>query len=137
MWSSAALLTKGSAFPLAPFALLAPLIAWRPRCFGVIRYWVSGMACAIASVPFYILVAHMGFGYPTSMPAIGPDPNFSKLVYLALLRGMAPALVWALAAAGFAAAVHRRWRVANDESATTDALLAGAWILTQIGRAHV
>jgi hypothetical protein len=132
LWSSAALLTKGSAFALAPFALLAPLLAWRPRCFGVIWYWVGGIACAIASAPFYILVARMGFGYAASVPSIGPDPHFSKLIYLTLLRGMAPALFWALAALGFAAALHRRWRGANDASATTDALLAGAWILVQV-----
>lgn len=132
LWSSAALLTKGSAFALAPFALLAPLLAWRPRCFGVIWYWVSGIACAIASAPFYILVARMGFGYSLKPPAIGPDPSFSKLVYLTRLWSTAPALVWALAAVGFATAVHHRWRGANDESATTDALLAGTWILAQV-----
>jgi len=132
LWSSAALLTKGSAFALAPFALLAPLLAWRPRCFGFIWYWVSGIACAIASAPFYILVARMGFGYSLKPPAIGPDPNFSKLVYLTRLWSTAPALVWALAAVGFAIAVHHRWRGANDESATTDALLAGTWILAQV-----
>lgn len=134
LWSSAALLTKGSAFALLPFALLAPLIAWRPRCFGVIWYWVSGIACAIASLPFYILVARMGFGYVVRMPADpgAPYTAVSKLFYLALLQGLAPAFFWALATVGFAVALHRRWRGANDESATTDALLAGAWILAQL-----
>jgi 4-amino-4-deoxy-L-arabinose transferase-like glycosyltransferase len=132
LWSSAALLTKGSAFPLAPFALLAPLLAWRPRCFGVIWYWASGIACAIASAPFYIFVARMGFGYPTRILASGADLNSSKFVYLTKLWGTAPTLVWTLAAVGFATAVHHRWRGANDESATTDALLAGTWILAQV-----
>jgi hypothetical protein len=132
LWSSAALLTKGSAFALAPFALLAPLLARRPRCFGVVWYWVGGIACAIASAPFYILVARVGFGYSLTPPAGGPDPNFSKLVYLTLLRGQAPALAWTLAAVGFATALYHRWRGANDEPATTDALLAGTFILTQV-----
>lgn len=132
LWSSAALLTKGSSFALAPFALLAPLLAWRPRCFSVIWYWVSGIACAIASAPFYILVARMGFGYSLSPPATGPNPSFSKFVYLTKLWGMAPPLVWALAAVGLAVALHNRWRNANGGAATTDALLGGAWILAQV-----
>jgi hypothetical protein len=132
LWSSAALLTKGSAFALAPFALLAPLLAWRPRCFGVIWYWVSGIACAIASAPFYILVARMGFGYSLNPPTVGPDPNFSKLIYLTMLRGVAPALFWMLAAGGFVVAVHHRWSGRNDGSGTTDALLGGAWLLAQV-----
>src|ERR1017187_9752063 len=60
LWSSLALLTKGSALALMPFALLAPLFAWRPRCFGNIWYWASGVACAVASSPFYVLVARIG-----------------------------------------------------------------------------
>jgi hypothetical protein len=132
LWASAALLTKGSAFALAPFALLAPLLAWRPRCFGVIWYWAGGIACAIASAPFYILVARMGFGYSPLPPASGPNPSFSRFIYPPLLLGTAPALFWTLAAVGFAAALYHRWRGASDASATTDALLAGAWILAQV-----
>src|SRR5208283_3326690 len=54
-----------------------------------------------------------------------------KLFCLTLLRSTAPALFWALAAVGFAVAVYRRWRGANDESATTDALLAGVCVSAQ------
>jgi hypothetical protein len=130
LWSSAALLTKGSAFALAPFALLAPLIAWRPRCFGAFWYWASGIACAVAALPFYLLAARMGFGY-SAHAAIRPRPQPSFLFYPMLLQGLAPALFWALAAVGFGLAVARR-RAANGGSATTDALVAGAWILAQM-----
>jgi hypothetical protein len=132
LWSSAALLTKGSAFALVPFALLAPFLARRLRCFGSIWYWASGIACGIASAPFYLLIARMGFGYSLSPPVKGPDPHFSRLIFLTMLQGLAPAIFWTLAVAGFAFAVHHRWRGANDRSATTDALLAGAWLLAQL-----
>jgi hypothetical protein len=132
LWSSAALLTKGSAFALAPFALLAPLLERRARCFGVIWYWVGGIACAIASAPFYIFVARVGFGYWIDPTASGPHPNLPKLLYPTMLSGLAPALFWTLATVGLAIALYRRWRGAKDEPATTDALLAGAFILAQV-----
>jgi hypothetical protein len=132
MWSAAAILTKGNAFALAPFAVLAPLLAWRPRRFGSVSYWAAGIACAIVSLPFYVFVARAGFGYSTAPPTTGGDPNFSRLSILAMLWRAAPPLVLAAVAIGFAAAAYRRWHDADEGPATTDALTAGACILAQV-----
>jgi hypothetical protein len=51
---------------------------------------------------------------------------------LTTLSHAAPALFWTLAALGFAAALRHRWRAAEDEPATHDALVAGACVLSML-----
>jgi hypothetical protein len=132
LWSSLALLTKGTAVALVFFAVLAPLFAWRLRCFRAARYWAAGIACAIVSAPFYIFVAHAGFAYSLKPPARGPDPNFSRLSYVTTLWHGAPALVWILASVGLAAALLHRWRSPDNDPATNDALVAAAYVASMV-----
>jgi hypothetical protein len=146
-WSSLAVLTKGSALALLPFALLAPLLTRRPRCFGNIWYWASGIACGLMSAPFYIVTARLGIGYPVhglqgqlvaqagaraaAQATVQPRPWLPGLRSVPLLLSTAPALVWILAGIGLAAVIASRWRDRNGGAPATDALAAGCWLLAQ------
>ena len=63
LWSVAAISTKGSAWALGPFAILAPLFAGYWRMLLRWRYLLSGVAIVLLSAPFYLFTwkAHIGY----------------------------------------------------------------------------
>ena len=68
--ATAAILTKGSAWALAPSAAVLPFLIRNPvtGSFGIPRraYWIAAIAVAICSAPFYVWVQHLHIGYPVA-----------------------------------------------------------------------
>jgi Dolichyl-phosphate-mannose-protein mannosyltransferase len=134
VWGIAAILTKGSAWALAPFALLAPVISRRMDCFRSIRYWFASLGVVVLGAPFYVLTQHIGVGYQgyyshIASPAVGLT---ERLLILAPLAGFAPALLVGLSLIGFADAISARWYRNDDSLWTTFSLVAGSWISSQV-----
>ena len=134
VWASAAILTKGSGWALGPFALLAPVLAWRLKCFRNIRYWFAGVGVIVLSAPFYVIAQRIGIGYQgyyshIASPAVSLTDRIS---ILAPLAHFAPALLLLLSAFGLAEALHARWHRSDDSSWTTFSVACGVWILAQM-----
>jgi hypothetical protein len=134
LWSSLAILTKGSAWAIGPFAVLAPLLAARYRCFRTRSYWISGAAIIILAAPFFVIVARMGIGYPLPAPGQFASAEASnRFLAVAGLPHSATIVVCALAAVGFVFAIMSRWsNEGNNTSETTHAIVCGAWVLAQL-----
>ena len=67
VWSTLAILTKGSGWALGLFALIAPVLARRSCCFRSKWYWISGIAIAVLSAPFYVWARSVQLGYPADV----------------------------------------------------------------------
>ncbi|MGZ8217162.1 ArnT family glycosyltransferase [Methylomagnum sp.] len=134
-WSILAILAKGTAWALGPFALLAPILARRMGCFKAWRYWAADAAIVALAAPFYLLMRQSQMGYPAEAVAVaaaGKAFNWMKhLAPLQSLPNLAPPLVWAVAAVGLGSCVWARWRRNDPALCTTDGLVAGAWVLAQ------
>jgi hypothetical protein len=133
VWASAAILTKGSAWALGPFALLAPVLARRLNCFRNIQYWFAGIGVIVLSAPFYVIVQRIGIGYQgyyahIASPALSLTDRISILMPLA---HFAPVLLLLLSAFGLVEALYARWHRNDDSSWTTFSLACGVWILAQ------
>jgi hypothetical protein len=130
-WAIAAVLTKGSAWALGPFFLLAPLLARRSRFF--LSRWP---VCAMLAVPllgsiFYWFAARRRIGYPlhvTSHPSVGFAPRLSVLHHTI---AFAPLSLLVLGIFGALVALQARWRRNNQSRATTLSLVAAAWVCSQ------
>jgi hypothetical protein len=130
-WALAAILTKGSAWALAPFFLLAPLLARRVRFF--LNRW---FVCALFAVPllgsiFYIFAARRRFGFPIQLTNHPSVPAGQRLSVLHHIIAFAPLSLLVLGAFGALVALYARWRRNNQSHATTLSLVAAAWVCSQ------
>ncbi|MGD0013571.1 MAG: glycosyltransferase family 39 protein [Bryobacteraceae bacterium] len=134
VWSSAAILTKGSAWALVPFALLTPLLARRPGCFRSPWYWASGAATLLLSAPFYLWARWSGIGYPVGYQSLTKPVALwhLRLGAAAAILKVAPLLLLAAAALAFAYELRCRWRGDGDSSPAWDSLAAGSWVIAQV-----
>jgi hypothetical protein len=62
-WAILAILTKGNAWCLAIFAILAPMFCGKFQCFKDKRYWISGLLVAALALPFYVITTRSHIGY--------------------------------------------------------------------------
>jgi hypothetical protein len=130
-WAIAAVLTKGSAWALAPFFLLAPLLARRARFF--LNRW---FVCAMFAVPllgsiFYLFAARRGIAYlklTTNHPSVAAGLRLSVLRHTIVF---APLSLLVLGIFGALIALHSRWRRNNQSHATTLSLVAATWVCSQ------
>jgi 4-amino-4-deoxy-L-arabinose transferase-like glycosyltransferase len=101
-WSTLAILTKGNAWALGPFALLAPLIARRFRVFRDLRYLLSGVVIAGLAAPFYIWSRSVQLGYPADVTSLASRASAVtyRLSLLAPFLRFVPAVVLIVALAG-------------------------------------
>jgi hypothetical protein len=134
IWSVLAILTKGSAWALGPFAMLAPLLAGRTGCYRKFWYWASGVIILVAGAPFYIWMRRQGVGYPADFShlASGATHWERRVIVLRPLLAVIPWWLLVVAGIGFLYAVWRRYRAADQSAAVTAALIACAWIVSQI-----
>ncbi len=102
LWSVAAILIKGSAWALGPFAILAPLFAGHWRILLRWRYLLSGVAIVLLSAPFYVLTwkAHIGYADSPVKFAISHSTLFERIVHVSKLFSFAPVSYLILGAFG-------------------------------------
>jgi hypothetical protein len=130
-YAIAAVLSKGSAWALVPFFLLAPLLARRIRFFR--SRWVLGplLAVFLFGSIFYLLAARFGVGYPMHLSHYFGEGTRDRLRLLQQMMGFAPATLIGLGFAGGLVALNARWRHGDDSHGTTLSLVAAAWIASQ------
>jgi hypothetical protein len=132
----AAILTKGSAWALGPFVLLAPLLGRRSRFFKSPWFVGSMLMVVLLGSAFYLLARRMGIGYPARLTHYLTEGFGHRLAVLQPLLHCAPVLLIALSIPGALLAMQERWR-RDDEArgearGTTLLLVAGAWIASQL-----
>jgi hypothetical protein len=133
-----ALLTKGTAWVLAPWFVIAPLLARRPRAFRGGACWASVVLILMLGAPFYLMMRASAMSYPVDAGALataGSDSGIGLMTRLAFVRPLtllAPSLVLALALLGAIDAIHARWRRGDEGTGVTLDLIAAAWIAAQV-----
>ena len=137
LWSLLAILTKGTAWALGPFVLLAPLLAGRTGCYKASWYWGSALLMAVLAAVFFLVMNSKGMGYPIDIAYLLSRFSSAGLTWrerlapLQPLLDFVPASVLGMATLGMFAALTARWRHGDMSPATTDALLAATWVLSQ------
>jgi len=137
VWSILAILTKGTAWALGPFVVLAPLLARRTACYQAPWYWGSGLAMAVLASLFFLAMQRKGMGYPIDVGYLLRRLSNSGLSWqerlspLQPMLALAPPVVLGMAALGLLDALKARWQAGDNSQGTTDALVAAAWILSQ------
>lgn len=132
-WSALAVLTKGTAFALGPFVVLAPGLAGRAASYKARWYWGGGVILAGLAVAFYATLHRAGMGYPLDIARLWTrllEHRIDEAVFAAWLQ-LAPLPILGLALLGALEAGRARWRDRDSAPGSTDALVAVAWILAQ------
>ncbi len=132
VWAIAAVLTKGSAWALGSFFLIAPVLSRRPRFFRSSCFWGALLTVVLLGSSFYLLAARTGIGYSTRLTHYLTQSLEHRMSMLTQVLGFAPALFLVLSALGAADALHARWRRGDDSAWTTLSLVAAAWIASQL-----
>lgn len=130
----AAIFSKGSAWALGPFVILAPLLSRRARFFRSRWFWGAGLVVVLVGSPFFLLTKRAGIGYHANLahilsPAVGVG---HRAEMLHVLLSFAPVLLLAVGVLGLASALDQRWRRGDQSAATTLALVAAAWVVSQL-----
>jgi hypothetical protein len=125
VWSILAILTKGSAWALGLFMLLAPLLAKRFSCYRNKWYWVAGAAITMLSAPFYVVAQAHQVGYPADVTQLarGAAEVMGRFSMLVPFGTFLPGFVLLIAFAGC---------LALFRSGTTAETAAAALILSQV-----
>lgn len=137
-WSILAILSKGTAIALAPFVILAPLLSGRSGCYRAVWYWGGGLVLALAASLFFLGMKLAHLGYPVDPVRLLSNFfrghfGFSRLqAPILALSQLAPAWLLVLGLAGWLDAIWCRWKGADQSPGTTDALVAGALIVSQL-----
>ncbi len=127
-----AILTKGSAWALGPFFVLAPWLCRRKRFF-LSRWFFGALALVIlAGSSFYILAARTGIGYPTRLSHYLTVGLLHRLGILLDVLGFAPAVLLGMSVVGAGVALQARWWLGDESRGTTLSLAAAAWMISQL-----
>jgi 4-amino-4-deoxy-L-arabinose transferase-like glycosyltransferase len=127
----AAVLTKGSAWALAPFFILAPVLARRNRFFRSRWFLGAVLAVVLLGSVFYLLAARFGIGYPMHLARYLTANSGDRQWILSGVLGFAPVSLIGLGLLGASVELNARWRYADDSRSTTLSLVATAWIASQ------
>jgi len=136
-WAVLAILTKGTAWALAPFVLIAPLLTGRIASYKATWYWGSGLLFAGLASVFFLVMQSKGMGYPINFKALLSRFTVNNLFSLQLLMPLQPflkllpTLAMAVMLLGFVDAFKSRWQAEDNSRETTEALLAATWIIAQ------
>ena len=128
LWSTLAILTKGTGWLLVVVIGAAPLVCGQIWYYSRWRYWLSFSLIIIASAPFYIVTNALDLGYPLNRR--GYVHNF-----LSILREMSY-FHWAAAILGILGLLlGMRWWLKRGplRFGMRTALLMGTWCFTLIG----
>jgi hypothetical protein len=130
MWSVLAILTKGSAWSLGIFALLAPLLTGRWACFRSRWYWIPGAVTFALGAPFYWLTRSAGIGYSQDVVTILARTRPTLNALTSAVSFFTPLLL-GITIVGFGAALYRRWMCGEETREVRDSLCAASGILAQ------
>jgi len=130
----AAILTKGSAWALGPFVLIAPVLAGRWGYFRSKWFWGPGIAVAVLGATFYLYSQRAGIGYHANIGnLLSTAVGFGRRAeMLGVDLTCAPVALRVLGLGVLAGVVYRRWRWRDDWPGMTLTLVAGAWFVAQI-----
>lgn len=137
LWALLAILTKGTAWALGPFVVLAPLLARRTACYRARWYWGSGLVGLGLAGLLYLLLHWQGIGYPINVAYLlgrlfdGQRSVWEWLAPLQPFLFFITPLALALALLGGLDALWARWWRGDESLAVTEALVALAWVLAQ------
>lgn len=131
-YAIASVLSKGSAWALGPFFLLAPLLCRRNRFFA--SRWFLGplLVVVLSGSVFYLVAARTGIGYPIHFShylGVGLGHRFSTLRQV---LAFAPGILITTSIAGAIVAFRARWRLGDESFSQTLSLAAAAWVLSQL-----
>jgi len=127
-WSVLAILTKGSAWAIGLFAILAPLLTRQLWCFRSVPYWLSGFGIVFLSAPFYIFSWIHSLGYsdsPTIVATTAPILSRLRLVRDMDILALLPSVILIIAVAALC------FRSRPNKLRTPE-LAAATWILSQV-----
>ena len=138
VWSVLAVLTKGSAWALGPFVLIAPLLARRFQTLRTPWYWAAICLILLLGIPFYLIAQKYGIGYRVNHahyislnnPGVIQAPE--RFLRLRLLLDFAPWLLLLCGVLGMAEALWARWKRRDTSAWTTLSIVCAAWILAQL-----
>lgn len=128
----ASVLSKGSAWALGPFFLLAPLLCRRNRFFATRWFLGPLLAVLLFGSLFYAVAAHTGFGYPTRFSHYLSVGLVQRLSTLRKVLAFAPPALIAASLAGAIVSLRARWRLGDASPLQTLALASAAWLLSQL-----
>lgn len=130
-YAVSAILSKGSAWALAPFFLVAPAIARRNGFFK--SRWFVGALLTVVLVgsAFYLFAARLGIGYPMFLSYFLSVGIKVRLSTLGQVLEFAPISLILLGLIGCLVALHARWSLDDQSHGTTLSLAAAAWVASQ------
>jgi hypothetical protein len=79
VWSSLAILTKGTGWLLLGPMVAGPLLCGRPRIYLRGSYWLAVISTLVISAPFYLWVSRLNLSYPISGQIQRVTGMFSQL----------------------------------------------------------
>jgi hypothetical protein len=127
-WTSAAILTKGTAWLLLGPMVAGPFFVGRKSVYSQWRYWLAILLTVLVSAPFYVLVSRLGLGYPLK--------TAGYIHRLAVIAHGMPVLAWAAAAVtvvAVGAAIYQWLPRRPLKPAHTLSVLLVLWVLTLAG----
>ena len=127
------LLTKGTALPLALFALMAPVLARRTAVFRSRAIWVTGIVIGVIVGPLYLASLQLG-----KHAALGDLISYlaypsTRLFVLGQFANITSPVVLAVAVLGLRALVDRNVTASALADRRDDAAAALAWVLAVLG----
>jgi len=135
LWSVLAILTKGSAWALGPFGILAPILARRFRSLRSPWYWGALCVIVLFGAPFYLIAQKYGIGYRAHYahyinPGVIQPPE--RFVRLRPLLEFAPWLLLIAGSLGMVESLWARWKRRDNFAWTTLSIVCATWILAQL-----
>jgi len=129
----AAIFTKGSAWALGPFVLIAPVLAARTGYFRSRWFWGPGAVVALLGATFYLYSQRAGIGYHANIAhLLSTQVGLGRRAeMLGVDLTFAPSGLKLLGVVVLVGAVYLRWRRGDVSPGMTLTVAAGAWFVAQ------
>jgi hypothetical protein len=131
-YAVAAILSKGSAWALAPFFLFAPILSRRAGFFRSRWFMGAIVIVVLFGSAFYLFAARLGIGYPMFLPYFLSLGIKARWLTVEQVLAFAPASMLVIGVIGALIAIHARWWLNDHTHRTSLSLVATAWVASQI-----